>query len=57
MFCVNVLEPYAFVAVSVAPYVPTTLYVTTGFCKVEVAGVPPANAHDHDVGELVDKSK
>ena len=36
--------------VSVTLYVPGVLYVTVGFCTVDVAGVPPGKLHDHDVG-------
>jgi hypothetical protein len=54
---VNVLEPYALVAVSVALYIPAEEYVTAGFCNVEVGGVAPGKFHDHEVGVLVDKSK
>src|SRR5258705_13323791 len=52
MYDVNVLvsEPMALVLVSVTLYVPGALYVTVGFCAVDVVGVPPGKLHDHDVG-------
>ncbi len=36
--------------VNVAPYNPGELYVTIGFCNVDVDGVPPGNVHDQLVG-------
>jgi hypothetical protein len=32
-------------------YVPGTLYETTGFCNVEVEGVPPEKDQFHAVGD------
>ena len=43
--------------VSVAPYEPGELYVTTGFCNVEVAGVPPGKDHDQLVTSPVELSE
>lgn len=55
--CVMVLEPFAFVAMSVMVFVPAVDHVTPlGFCTVEVAGVPPVNVHDQLVGVLVELS-
>src|SRR5688572_7962774 len=42
---VTVLVPAELVVLSVTLYTPGVGYVTTGFCEVEVAGVPPGNAH------------
>lgn len=52
----TVLVPNEFVAVCVTVCVPAAVNVTTGFCKVEVAGEPPEKVQLHDVGELVDAS-
>ena len=49
-------KPKGFVATNVTVYSPGSLYVTVGFCSVEVAGVPPSKVHDHDVGILVERS-
>ena len=44
-------------AVSVTVYVPGVLYVITGFCTDEVAGVPPGKDHDQLVGARSDASE
>lgn len=41
-------EPTVFVTVSDAPYKPGVLYTTTGFCRVELDGVPPGNSQLYD---------
>ena len=56
-FFVIELLPQALVAVRETLYVPDVLYVITGYCDDETAGVPPGNDHDHDVGVLVERSK
>jgi len=53
---VAVFEPAPFVAVRVTGYMPAVAYVTTGFCKMEVAGVPPVKVHCQELGELVERS-
>lgn len=49
--------PFTLVEVSETLYVPGALHVTpAGFCAVDVAGVPPWNVHDHDVGVNEERS-
>ena len=46
--------PFGFAAIKVTGYVPAALYVITGFCSVELAGVPPGNDQVHELGEPTD---